>query len=190
MKSDIFRGSQTSAHLYEEADSAFRHLPEQSESIRAWTQAQEKWKACLPPDISALTRASQHFSSQLESIRKLADDQWGVHRSTLVAFQNSLKAAASLPPNILALSQASAKFNSSFEAISKKLAADQRFFAGYTVETVGESLESIGKRIQEDLNLTSAQPDLRWAAPVATDAEIREALTLQNVDVHTPALVR
>ena len=74
MKSDNSKGSPTLAHLYEEADSPLRQLCEQSERIRALTQAQETWKA---PDISALTRASQHFNSQIEAIRKSVADQWG-----------------------------------------------------------------------------------------------------------------
>jgi hypothetical protein len=89
-----------STDLYEKAELAFRKISEQSEGFRALTEAQETWKACLPPHISELTRASQHFNSQLESIRKLAGDQFGVHKLALVAFQNSLKAASTLPPNI------------------------------------------------------------------------------------------
>lgn len=79
-------------------------------------------EACLSPDLSELVRASQHFNSQFESIRKLAADQWEVNK--LAAFQNSIKAAATLPPNILALSQVSARINSQFASIGKALAAD------------------------------------------------------------------
>jgi uncharacterized protein (TIGR02391 family) len=89
----------------------------------------------------------------------------------------------------LALSQASAKFNFQFEAISKKLTANQRLFPEYTGKTVRVSLESVGNKIQEDIILATARPDLQWAAPLATDAEIREALTPLNAAVHTPALV-
>src|ERR1700730_7501923 len=178
MELDIFKGGETLAHLYEEADSAFRQLSEQSEGIRALTQAQETWKACLPPDLWAFTRASQHFNSQLESIRKLADEQLGFHKSAEVAFRNSLKATASLPPNILALSHASEKLHSQFESIRKELAADQRFLA-----------ESVVKKIQDDLILTSTYRDLPWAAPVATNAEIKEALTPLDVTAYTPPSV-
>jgi uncharacterized protein (TIGR02391 family) len=52
--------------------------------------------ACLSPDLTELVRASKHFNSQFESIRKLAADQWGVNKSALAAFQSSIKAVPTL----------------------------------------------------------------------------------------------
>jgi hypothetical protein len=124
MKSGTFEGSLALTHLYKEADSAFRQSSESSEAIRALNRARETWEACLSPDLTEMVRASKHFDSQFESIRKLAADQWGVNKSALAAFQSSIKAATTLPPNILALSEVSAKINSQFASIGKALAAD------------------------------------------------------------------